>query len=190
MEAEKPQEQTEAKTTVVAQNPSELPLEEFGEIKVGVPVGVPLKPQVLPEHLRCVPVRETNAYDLTLAISRELLDGVPIQLACMLAGADFEEMSTLASDHPAVERALNFSYASGIKNQYLEKIKKGDPKTAMEILGRMVPSLFGEGRSLGNKVGNMSITGSCTSRRHNKKVDYKNMSDEELAQLAGEFDGN
>lgn len=171
------------------QEKSELQLEEFGEVKVGVPVGVPLKPYVLPEHLKCVPVRETNAYDLTLAISRELLDGVPIQLACMIAGADFEEISSLAAEHSAVERALNFAYASGLKSQYLEKIKKGDPKTAMEILGRMVPSLFGEGRSLGNKVGNMSVTGSCTSRKTNKKVDYKNMTDEELAQLAGEFDG-
>jgi hypothetical protein len=106
----------------------------------------------------------------------------------MLAGTDFEEISKLADEHDAIQRNLNFAYASGLKNQYLEKIKKGDPKTAMEILGRMVPSLFGESRSSGGTQQQpVSLMGSALSRRVNKSIDYKNMTDEELAKLAGEL---
>lgn len=162
-----------------------LDLSEFGDVKPGVPVGRPLSPQTLPEYLKNVPIGESNAYLVTLGISAELLEGIPIQLACMIAGITFEEVKDLALQHKPMKSALDYAYATGIKLIYLEKIKKGDAKTAMEILGRMVPSLFGEARSTGGNGQKRSPQLSPIDNsvaKEVKNVDFKNMTDEELAE--------
>lgn len=167
------------------QQSQELSLEEFGEAPIGVPVGVPLEPSVLPTHLKCVPINTTNAYDLTLAVTRAILDAIPFATACMMAGATVEEVATLADEHRPVAMALNYAYAQNIK-EWVEKLKTSkDWKAAAFYLERGVPTLFGEARSTGRGALVPTIRDMREARR-DKVLDYRNMTDAELIEAAGE----
>lgn len=162
---------------------SELSLEEFGEVRVGQPVGKPLEPQVLPKYLKCVPICDTNAYDLTLAVVQGLLDGIPFSTACMSAGVTVDEISTLADEHRPVSRALNYAYAQNIK-KWVRKLDQGDQRAAMFYLERGVPTLFGEARSTG--AGALLPQTKDVRSTSSKNIDYKNLTDAQLAELLGE----
>lgn len=160
----------------------ELSLEEFGETPPGVEIGTLVRPNVLPAYLRTVPLGDSNAYLVTMALVDALLEGIPFSTACMMSGFTEAEIAEVADQHRPVARALNYAYAVNLRS-WIDKLKKGDQKAAMFYLERGVPTLFGEARSAGKGALLPSIS---DVRSDKKSHDYKNLTDAELVALAGE----
>lgn len=170
----------ETKTT--DQENLELCLEEFGEAPPGVEIGTLVQPSVLPAYLKTVPLGDSNAFLVTMALVNALLEGIPFSTACMMSGFTESEIAAVADEHRPVARALNYAYAVNLRS-WIQKLRQGDQKAAMFYLERGVPTLFGEARS----VGKGALLPSISDVRSDKKShDYKNLSDAELVALAGE----
>lgn len=170
----------ETKTTD-QENP-ELCLEEFGEAPPGVEIGTLIQPSVLPAYLKTVPLGDSNAYLVTMALVNALLEGLPFSTACMMCGFTEGEIAVVAEQHRPVLRALNYAYAVNLRS-WIQKLRQGDQKAAMFALERNFPSLFGESRSTGKSALLPAIS---DIRSDAKGHDYKNLSDADLVALAGE----
>ena len=160
----------------------ELCLEEFGETPPGVEIGSLIHPNSLPAYLKTVPLGDSNAFRVTMALVDALLEGIPFSTACMMSGFTENEIAQVADDHRPVARALNYAYAVNLRT-WIQKLKQGDQKAAMFYLERGVPTLFGEARSLGKGALLPTIK---DVRSDSKSHDYKNLTDAELVALAGE----
>lgn len=160
----------------------ELSLEEFGETPPGVEIGTLVQPGVLPQYLKTVALGDSNAYLVTMALVDALLDGIPFSTACMMSGFTESEIAKVADEHRPVARALNYAYAVNLRS-WINKLKQGDQKAAMFYLERGVPTLFGEARSVGKGALLPSVK---DVRSEGNSKDYKNLTDAELVELAGE----
>jgi hypothetical protein len=117
-----------------------------------------------------------------MALSNALLEGLPFSTACMMCGFTEGEIAEVAGQHRPVLRALNYAHAVNLRS-WIQKLRQGDQKAAMFALERNYPSLFGESRSTGKSA---LVPAIGDIRSEAKGHDYKNLSDAELAALAGE----
>ena len=173
---------TSGQATKAKQPESELCLDEFGEAPPGVEIGTLVQPNVLPAYLKTVPLGDSNAYLVTMALSEALLEGIPFSTACMMSGFTEAEIAQVADQHRPVARALNYAYAVNLR-AWINKLKQGDQKAAMFYLERGVPTLFGEARSTGKGALLPTVK---DIRKEGTNRDYKNLTDAELVELAGE----